>query len=116
MATGQRFTSMRRLPEEQLRGARSLVCLWIQKDDIGPLVFSRLFNKYILSVYCSHTLWKYIKPSKEGPWSRREMDIHINILPLGSLELNGLRGEEKSVKEGQARGQEGDPPFCSLLI
>lgn len=44
------------------------------------------------------------------------MDININILPLGSLELNELRGEEKSVKEGHARGQEGDPPFCSLLI
>lgn len=44
------------------------------------------------------------------------MDININILPLGALGLNGLKGEKKSVKEGHAREQEGDPPFCSLLI
>jgi hypothetical protein len=116
MAAGQSFTCTRRVPEQQLRGARSLACLWVQKTDFGSLSFSHLFNKYILNVYCSHTPWKYIKPSKEGPWSRREMDININILPLGALGLNGLKGERKSAKEGHAREQEGDPPFCSLLI
>lgn len=30
------------------------------------------------------------------------MDVNINILPLGALGLNGLKGEKKSVKEGHA--------------
>lgn len=116
MAAGQCFTGMRKVPEQQLRGARSLACPWAQKADFGPLSFSHLFNKYILSVCCSHTPWKYIKPSKEGPWSRREMDRNINILPVGALGLNGLKGEEKSAKEGHAQEQEGDPPSRALLI
>lgn len=44
------------------------------------------------------------------------MDININVLPLGALGLNGLKGEKKSVKEGHVLEQEGDPPVCSLLV
>lgn len=59
---------------------------------------AHLLDKYLLSVCCSHTVWKYIEDARAG----RGMGVNINILPLVAHGLNGPKGQRKPMKEGHA--------------